>query len=309
MRSFLLNLILMISFSLQAEVVEIKSSLIKEPGSSLTLMDLVEERKNSEIDSIREKLRSTVVMTLQEAGDRVELSLESIAGHLRMVLDSQERQEFKFSIPRRVEVLIQSLPLTEEVVKSQLSQKWNSLCHPCKVEIRDLQLPIGQFDKWKLVISSELPKGSFNIPLSVESKGLERRYWIQGKVEILKEVPVAQRALYIGERLKPTDFKYEWRNVTFASDGPPPSSFIVGAKVKLPVSVDQIVWNGNLEREKALRRGEQVRVYSSSGAWELSVAAVAEKDAEVGDVITLKNPTTQRLLTGQVVGKGEVEIK
>jgi flagella basal body P-ring formation protein FlgA len=39
------------------------------------------------------------------------------------------------------------------------------------------------------------------------------------------------------------------------------------------------------------------------------MSVVAQQDAMIGDVINLKNPKTNNLLTGQVTGFGEVELR
>ncbi len=69
------------------------------------------------------------------------------------------------------------------------------------------------------------------------------------------------------------------------------------------------LWLGLIEKEKAIRRGELVQVKSGEGLWEVSMTFVAQQDAVVGDVINLKNPKTNNVLTGQVTGFGEVELR
>lgn len=296
-----------------ADVIELKSSVVVEPNHSLNLMDLVDKshpETKAIVAEIESKLNQTIIMHLQEAGERIELSLHSVAGHLKLALDSKERQQYKFSIPRRIEVLVQSPELTEEYLAARLKREWQKSCKPCKVEIKDLRLPIGKFAQWEIDIPINVPKGSFNIPLTVKMKdGRESRYWVQGQVDILKEVPIAQRALYVGERVQAEDFKYQWRSITYANDGAPAKNLILGSQVRIPVSANQVIWSRHLAKEKALKRGDQVRVYSSGKLWELSLSAVAEKDAEIGDTVTLKNPRTNKRLIGLVVGKGEVEVK
>lgn len=293
-----------------ADVIELRSSLVVEPNSSLSLMDLVDTEKSPSVSAIEKKLSESIIMRLQEAGERAELSLQSVAGHLKLVLSPEERENFKFSIPRRIEVLVESPELTEEHVAKKLIKQWQSLCEPCKVQIVDLSLPIGKFKHWTLSIPRNIPKGSFNLPLNVKVKdGGERRYWLQGRVDVLKEVPVAQRALYVGERVQDEDFKYQWRSITHATDGVPAKNLILGSQIRLPISANNVIWSRYLAKEKALKRGDQVRVYSSGKFWELSLSAVAERDAEVGDTVTLKNPRTNKKLVGLVVGKGEVEVK
>lgn len=177
------------------------------------------------------------------------------------------------------------------------------------MEFEHLILPAGQFENWKLGAKAEFPRGSFSIPVHVEKEGQSTTLWIQGKLIVRKLVPVAKRTFYFGERVQTGDVEWMWRDVTMAQDGVPSNSDIVGRRIKTPIRVSDIIFAGNLEREKALRRGEVARVISGHGDWEVSVSAVAQQDAEVGDTVTLKNPRTNRDLTGVVVSKDEVEIR
>lgn len=293
-----------------SEVIELKDSVQVEPKVQLTLFDLVDEKSKSQALEIKKQLQQALLVQAPKIGERIELSFKTVVEHLKLVLSTEQRSQYKFSIPRKIEVSVESPELTEKFVINKLSKEWSQLCHPCEVRVSDIRLPLGRFSRWEIKTPTQLPKGSFNIPMtSISSEGQESRYWIQGKVDVLKEVPVAERALYVGERVQESDFKYKKQVVTFANDGVPSKELIVGLQVKVPVSANSVIWSRNLAREKAVKRGDQVRVFSSSGLWEMSVSAVAEKDAEVGDLLTLRNPTTKKNLTGLVVGKGEVRVR
>lgn len=310
MKFIALVLIFLAPTAFGASLIELNETVEVAPHSELKLIQLVDLEKSQGLQAIRSRLENASVMKIQEAGERVELSLQSVAEYLKMALSTQERQEFKFSIPRKIVIQVQTPKLTEEEVRKRLIGSWSAQCAECRIEITDLRLPMGDFKQWEIVVPSTLPKGSFNVPLQVKNqKGQDARFWIQGKVDLFKEVPVAQRALYMGERLQAQDFRYEWRSITHAVDGSPAKNLMIGMMVKMPISVDQVIWSRNLEREKALRKGDQVRVFSSGGLWELSLPAVADRDADIGDTVTLKNPSTKKSLVGLVVGKGEVEIK
>lgn len=305
-----LVLFFLIPLSAFAQKLDMKSEVEIAPGAELTLFSLVDERRSEGIDGIRDQLQKLVIMQMTEPGQKLNLSTKSIAAYLKMALTAKERDAFKISIPRRIEIRAKSPELNEENITQILSKEWAPLCEPCQIEIKDLRLPIGKFKTWEIVTPQNIPKGSFHIPLRVVNhKDQETRFWIQGKVDILKEVPVATRALSIGDRIQNDDFTIQWQSVTHANDGAPTEEQLIGSQVRLPILARQIIWSRSLAREKALRRGDQVRVVSAGGIWELSVLAVAEGDAEIGDTITLKNPSTNKKVVGLVTGKGEVQVQ
>ena len=310
MKFVLLAFFLNSSLSFGVQLIELKEEVMTPPRSNLNLWKLVNLEASPGAEGLEAKLSLQSLMESPALGERAELSFQSVAGHLKLALSPSDRLLYKFSIPRKIKVVSKLPELTEEYVSQILSQQWVKLCGECKVHIQNIRLPLGKFENWKIETQRDLPRGGFNIPLiSYDKDGKESRYWIQGSVELMKELPVAQRALYIGERVQATDFNYQWQPVTHATDGPPEKSSLVGMMVKAPVAANQVIWSRNLIREKALKKGEQVRVITQGKLWELSVPAISTQDGEVGDTVTLKNPKTDKTLIGLVVGKGEVEIK
>lgn len=297
--------------SAQAQVViQFKAEHTAAPDTSVTLLDLITDESLPASEAIRQKLKSQVITKVQKEGERIELSLSSLTQYLKASLSDDEKNQYRFALPKVLKIVTESPKLTLESVEKAILEKWKARCEECQIKISDLQLPPGSFKNWELVVPHEISKASFNIPLRVKMEnGRDSQYWVNGKVDVLKEVPVAQRALYIGERIQSEDIKFEWRSTTFANDGTPSKNLIFGMRVKTPVSANQILWSRNLEREKAMKRGEVVRVISSGGTWELSTTAIAQKDAEIGDVIELKPLKAGKILSGIVIGQGEVQIK
>jgi len=310
LKRWMLSFLFIAQTSFGVQLIELQSEVQAPPNSSLSLWDLVEPASAKNANDIQSKLVGQSLMVVPALGERTELSFQSIADHLKLALSSTDRLIYKFSIPRRVTIQSQSPKLTKEVVSEILKREWQALCDKCQIEILDVTLPIGEFAKWQMDVPKTLPRGSFNLPLiSYDPTGKESRFWVQGRLDILKEVPIAQRALYVGERVREEDFKYSLRSITHATDGAPSKEFLVGGMVKTPVAANQVIWSQNLLREKALKKGDMVRVITQGKMWELSAPAIAEQDGEVGDTVTLKNLSSQKKLTGLVVGKGEVEIK
>jgi flagella basal body P-ring formation protein FlgA len=75
------------------------------------------------------------------------------------------------------------------------------------------------------------------------------------------------------------------------------------------MNAGDIVWRGSLVREKAIQRGELVRVVSGEGNWSVSVQAKTEQDGFLGDTVNLRNVQTNKLISGRVIGRGEVEVQ
>ncbi|EGF91196.1 distal basal body ring component protein [Asticcacaulis biprosthecium C19] len=57
-------------------------------------------------------------------------------------------------------------------------------------------------------------------------------------------------------------------------------------------------------RAAAVRRGEAISVTWSSGGLTLTITGVAQKDAAVGDLIQIQNPSSKKMIDAVVIGSG-----
>lgn len=288
----------------KGEIIVRAHSLIQH-GSPVVLGDIVDMQGVDE--EAKAQLMKMPLSAAPAVGEKLEFSMTAISGMLRSSLNFADLPHVK--IPHQVVIERTSHKWERANVEKELMQLWQPACLECKLEISDLTLPAGTFEHWTIKAKADLPKGTFSIPVEVKKDEQSATLWIQGQLTIRKLVPVAKRVLYFGERIQAGDIEWAWRDVTMAQDGTPASSDVMGRRIKAALRSGDIVFAGSLEREKALRRGEVARVISGHGEWEVSISAVAQQDAEVGDTVTLKNPRTNRDLTGVVVAKDEVEIR
>src|SRR5262249_1435069 len=117
------------------------------------------------------------------------------------------------------------------------------------------------------------------------------------------------RSLQIGDRVTAQDFSWQYRDTSFALDGAPTAEDLSGKRLKQALASGDVLWKGMLEKERAVRAGDLVELKSTEGIWEVSLNAIAQQDAFIGDVIHLKNPKTNSLLMGQVTGRDEAELR
>jgi len=300
---FLILMFPILTFA-KGEIIVRAHSLIQH-GSPVVLGDIVDMQGVDE--GTKAQLMKLPLSAAPAVGETLEFSMTAISGMLRSALDFADLPHVK--IPHQVVIERSSHKWEAANVEKELMQLWQPSCLECKLELSDLTLPAGEFSNWTLKAKAEMPKGGFSIPVEVRKDGQMVTLWIQGQLTIRKLVPVAKRVLYFGERIQAADVEWIWRDVTMAQDGVPSSTDVLGRRIKTALRSGDIVFAGNLEREKALRRGEVARVISGHGEWEVSTNAIAQQDAEVGDTVTLKNPRTNRDLTGVVVAKDEVEIR
>ncbi|MGE4133416.1 MAG: flagellar basal body P-ring formation chaperone FlgA [Bdellovibrionales bacterium] len=308
-----MGLILFLAADASAQaLLRVRSHVVVAPGRDVHLIQLVDFHGLS--TASEEKLRSTILTQAPEYGDRQELARSGLVELLRPIVQEERKRskiQVKLVIPSSVIVDTLKREMDPSMVASELIEVWQPSCPDCQMEVEGLSLPAVQGVRdWSLQIKPDMPSGSFSIPINIiRMDHAPVQAWVSGRLKIKRNVPVLTRSLAMGERIQTPDFKWEYRDTSYNLDGIPAENAILGMKVKRAMRAREVVWASLLEREKAIRRGELVQLKSSEQNWEVSVSAIAQQDAVVGDVITLKNPKTNASMMGQVVADGEVVLK
>lgn len=310
MRIFLILLILTPFYSrAESAAFKVRSYNRIFDRNKITLKDIVETGAVS--PAVEKRLKSVVLGDAPRLGEQRVYTNKAIAEAIRQ---SQLKEKWSWQIPHQVVVENRGFELDHETVENELVGRWKSLCKACEVRVKRIQIPalpayLAQ-SPWILENDNKLPRGNFSQKLVVKTvQGRDQIFWINGEMEVKSEVPVLTRSVTMGTRLSSEDFVTEWRDVTYATDTTPSEKEIIGQKAKYTMNANDIVWRGSLVREKAVERGEIVKVIVGEGNWQISMQAMTEQDGFVGDTINVRNLQTKRILTGRVVGSGEVEVR
>jgi flagellar basal body P-ring formation protein FlgA len=284
-----------------AATVTVKSYLKIDGGEKIYLHQL--------IDGI--KLPEVVLGSAPALGEQRIFTSKAIAQAVRSLAALKQTN---LIIPNEVVVENRGFELSEEAVINDLTARYKAMCADCEISLRSIQLPILPAElknqPWIIESSTRLPKGAFTEKLLVtQSNGLKSIFWVSGQLVIRKLVPVAARALTFGQRLMADDFRWEWRDVTHASDGIPNEKAILGQKIRLPLQAGDILFSGQIEREKAVHRGEVVQVSAGESQWQVTLEAVTEQDGFIGDVVNVRNRQTNKLVSAEVIGRGKVAVQ
>lgn len=318
MKIFGFGILLLLS-KVQAEVAPSPNMTIKvkaynrviEAKKTTTLVDIVDsESLNIEI---KKKLESVTLGDAPKLGEQRIYSSKVIAEAVRQ---GHIKNNWNIQIPYRVIVENKGFDLDQELIERELLSRWKTLCANCEIRIKGLQMPIVPpalaNRPWFVEVESRLPRGNFAQKLMITSEdGRSQIFWVNGQVEVRKSVPVLNRSTPMSTRITSDDFQFEIRDITYATDTTPSTAEIVGQQSKFTMNANDIIWRGSLVREKAVQRGEivKVSVADTNANWEISVQARTEQDGYIGDTVNLRNLQSNRIITGKVIGSGEVEIR
>jgi flagella basal body P-ring formation protein FlgA len=297
----------------EAETIRVNRLTSVSGKKDLYLVDLIDTKSLSE--SVKSAIRNVKITNAPQVGERRVLSNRSLSKILRKHLGSLKKDsDLTFKIPSEVIIENTGDELSNSSVQKRLRSRWQGYCSDCRFEFDLLQLP--KLNKgldlasWQIGQVSGLPKGSFTYPLIVTSKtGEQSKYWLQGQARVLRNVPVAKRHLAFGQTLLAEDLKIAERDVTFAFDEPASMDEIQGQLIKRTLPAGHVIWQGSVQKPRAVRRGQPVRVILKEEGWSLSLQGVAQEAGRIGEDITVRNPKSNKLLSGRVVADGEVVVE
>lgn len=233
--------------------------------------------------------------------------------HLSRLQEARDTR-IQLVIPARVVVKRKTFRLEARTVEDEIKRQMKAVCEECDIQIDSLNLPLlgeafARDMSWHLKMRPELPKGSFSAPIEISGPGGRRQFWVSGRVNVFKTVPVAKRTIELGERIGSGDIAFERRDVTYRTDSFPRESEIVGAIASRAIAAESFVGRAMLRREQALKAGDTVKVTTGNETWRVSVEGLAQSGGFIGDVVRVRIPRTQKTISGVLLEKGLVEVR
>jgi flagella basal body P-ring formation protein FlgA len=300
------------------ESIRIRSKIVRRDDSQLTLAHLLPNDDGGR--SLASVFKKYAIGNSPKEKETRQLSNLLISSLIRQVHRQNPHlaDKYNFVIPSEIEVLNPGRTLTDFEVREALLNQWKSQCPNCRIEIHELNLPrlsdlVNLAAGWQFVGVPDLPKGSFSAAIQFENKsGIvpERvRYWVNGVARLFKQVQIVTRGLSFGETITADHIKTEYRDVTFARDFVLSEESVLGRKVRLTKSIGQVLFEHDLLRDKAVTRGDWVKVTAQEGKMEVTTMARAENEGFIGDVILLRMGANKQPMSGIAKAKGEVLLK
>ncbi|MEC9282199.1 MAG: flagellar basal body P-ring formation chaperone FlgA [Bdellovibrionota bacterium] len=316
---YLLTLLILTNFAWANQRIEIKEGLVSKAGN--VYFDDI-----AEIDGFTEKskkqLSSLLVAADLKEGELRKISDLALTDLLRRSLayvknfETKAGKEFNLvlKMPKVLELYLNSPHWTERKLSKLLKDHNQGFCQECSFEISALRLPKAEKIKvsnWELEIPDQLLKGNFQIPLRVYrlGNGEAETHYISGRMRTYKVLPVARRNIAPGERINDSDILFEKREMNFVRKDIPTKSELLGAKAKRMALSGSILWLSNLEKEKAVERGDLVDIIIRRNNMEMRLKGVAQEAGFIGDRVSILNRSSRKVIVGEVTNPHEVVIQ
>lgn len=309
MKLFLFAILLLTSFIASAvNSVVIKPVVEVSANRTIMLDDIIVAKNLSSADK-----KSLAKISIGNAPSQNESRyLES--SMIKDLVKQAVKSKVTFRSPQRIMVIAKAPKFTKKTIAKELKRQWSMMCTDCQFRIHSVSLPLvpqsATIKRWNLESLRKLPKGTFAQKVYIDfSRGMGGAYWITGSAQVLKNVPVFKKSMSMGSRVNEGDVDYSYKDITFAIDSTPSKDDIIGKVLTRSVRAQDIIFHNLLKKEKALKRGDLVRVTVGDVHWQVSLKAIAQQDGYVGDYVKLKNVESNKLISGKVTGKAEVVIE
>jgi flagellar basal body P-ring formation protein FlgA len=172
-----------------------------------------------------------------------------------------------------------------------------------------LTLPAGKLS-WKVTPSRPGIIGSTNfaITLSVDDKPAGTCV-VRGKLEAVSVVVVAATTLHKGEMITEANIVMQRQDIGENDKPFRNREQILGMQVARTINAGTILQQEQIVLPAVVKHGEMVKIFARKGALQLSTSGVTKADGRPGEIIAVKNISSNKIVQCRVDGPGTVSVE
>ncbi len=219
-----------------------------------------------------------------------------------------------FILPKEIEIQRADNRLSESTLKVAMLIELKAVApQGWRTELKDLQplhLPeLSETAKWKVVPLQRRPKGPFQFEVIIEDQAqFLQNLWVNGHMEYQAQVATLKNPVKMLTKIKSTDVSWEERNVTYLSELPATAADLLTSVARTGMYSGSQVTMGSLDKELALKFGDEVEVKTGNEDFFVTTRGVAQQNGYLGDDVKIRTVGSQKTLTGKLVAKGLVQL-
>lgn len=153
-------------------------------------------------------------------------------------------------------------------------------------------------------------KGNVMIPVIFHQGDLRERVTLQGELTVVEMVYVATRNLRQGETVSPSDYRREKMDISHLPYQPV-VALEPGAEYRIRSGVIQagaVLTENKIQKSRLVERGAPVTIVSKVGTASVVVQGRARQAGDIGDIISVENSTSRKIVRGTVIKPGVVMV-
>lgn len=248
-------------------------------------------------------------------GKSKELYTVSVINGLR---NRPEAAEVDWQGSQTTVVQRQGVSLTQEqlqaIIEQYLSENRSRLP---KAEVRftsmrapeELILPAGTLS-WQVTPARPgiMGSASFSIAFAVDGKPATTCV-VRGRLEAIAEVVTAAVPLHKGEVITESNITLQQQDIGGLESPFTAKEQLLGMQVARTVNAGTVLEQAHIVSPAIIKSGEMVKIVAQKGSLQLSTNGLAKTDGRLGEVITVKNISSNKLIHCRVDGPGIVSVE
>ncbi|WP_319588669.1 flagellar basal body P-ring formation chaperone FlgA [uncultured Desulfobulbus sp.] len=281
-------------------------------GPKIVLADIaVIKPQGSEAEAIGQ----LPVAAAPAPGKSKELSTVSVINSLRNrpeVADVDWQGSQTIVVQRKGNTLNQEQ--VQQIITAYLKENTANLP---KAEIRftavrapeELTLPAGKLS-WKVTPSRPGIIGSngFSIALFVDGKPAGNCV-VRGRLEVVAEVAVAATPLHKGDVVTDASIVMQRQDIGGTDKPFMAKEQLLGMQIARTVTAGTILKQEHIVSPPIIKDGEMIKIFARKGAMQLSTSGVAKTEGRLGEIISVKNISSNKIIQCRVEGPGAVSVE
>jgi flagella basal body P-ring formation protein FlgA len=152
-------------------------------------------------------------------------------------------------------------------------------------------------------------KGVFSFELIATEHSLPHRFWVSAKIQYFCNVATLTRQINAHSHFSPSDLKWERKEITFMNDVPATTADANGGLARMGLSPGTILLRSHLEREMALKFGDQVDLILGDDGVAIMTKGIAQQNGFVGDTVKVRSLATDKVIDGIITARGVVNVR
>lgn len=185
--------------------------------------------------------------------------------------------------------------------------------------LNEYKITVGKLDSRLRLHQCQKPLGNFlpntqslNGAVTVGIRCEDERPWtiyVRAQVRLFAQVIVAKHFLKKGILLGENDIRLAKKELTnFRQDAIKQADMAVGHILTRSVKAGAVVYARNLELPKSVLKGQKILLLAKTGGIEVRVQGKALSDGANGELIKVRNLSSNRIVEGRVVSPGVVTV-
>ncbi len=282
-------------------------------GTAITLDDIADFDRNSEL---AKALAGQTVAASPEAGQKIDLDCNAIVQKIAKTITTS--YDIRWLGSKIVTVQRQGVTITSEEIQGIINDFITAKSRELPQAIYTFtptdpplpfMIPTGQI-QWDVTPSNPGIIGSSRFALigRIDNQVI-KNFSIRGTLEALAPVAVAATSLRRDTILTEADIRMEPRDLSTLRTPCLQSGQVIGKKLLRHIQAGAVIDLASIEFPPMIKKGALVKIFGRKNGLELTATGIARTDGQEGQVIKVKNTSSDKDIFCRVTAPGLVEVQ